>query len=47
MSVGLMWTPRAPDGVRGRMGDKLADALNDVYELGQLLAQPTLMKALV
>jgi hypothetical protein len=46
MSVGLMWTPRAPDGLRGRMGDKLADALDDAFELGQLLAQPELMKGL-
>jgi hypothetical protein len=46
MSVGLMWTPRAPDGLRGRMGDKLADALDDAFELGQLLSQPELMSGL-
>jgi hypothetical protein len=46
LSVGLMWTPRSPDGLRGRMGDKLGDALDDVYELGQLLAQPELLTGL-
>ena len=41
--VSRLWTPRPSLELRGTLGDQLTTSLDRAFELGHLLAQPTLL----